>query len=80
MRVYEAVDDTSDFLDSLQFRLLLRFGNVPETLGDDDLSFDFSQRAARMMQVVTKFASAEVRLSFSNIAGHRNGSPANLVG
>ncbi len=67
-------------MDSLQFGLQLRLGNVLETLSNDDLSFDFGQRTAGVMQVVRKFASAEVRLPFSNIAGHGNGSPTNLVG
>lgn len=66
-------------MNSLQFPLQLRLGNVLEALSNDDLGFDFGQGTAGMMQVVTKFTSAEVRLPFGNIAGHRNGSSANLV-
>ncbi len=67
-------------MDSLQFGVQLRLGNVVETLPNDDLRFDFSHRTAGMMQVMTKFVSAEVRLPLSNVAGHRDGSSANLVG
>ena len=67
-------------MDSLQFGVQLRLGNVVETLRNDDLRFDFGQRASGMMQIMTKLSPAEVCLSFRNIAGHGDGGPTNLVG
>lgn len=67
-------------MDSLQFGVQLSLGDLVKTLRDDDLRFDFSQRTAGIMQIMTKFAPAEVCLPLRDIAGNRNGSPTYLVG